>query len=379
MSSLEKVMDFLLDLKQRCRGISFVLILATTAFLGFVFFSPVFITVFVLRLDAARYVVDSVISTWFALAVAAYEIIHGVKIVIQGDVSNINRHCSSLIVMNHRTRMDWMFYFSVQARYSSLRRFIISLKDDLRHLPGFGWAMQAKNFLFLKRNWDSDKERIQSTLKHFASVNYYPQLLFFPEGTDFQPSSRQKSQEYAKKNDLMDYEYVLHPRTTGFNAVLSCMKLYNNLGQVIDVTVAYPQNILQNETDLLTGNIPREIVFTVEAFDIDKLPSDSENQLAQWLINRWHKKEQLLADFYDKKQRLNTNGLDNIQNLDVERDNKLYLIGALIFWVLVVGLNMWCLFYYATFRWIFFILCSLNTIISSALGFDQLFARLAIV
>lgn len=378
MSYFEKVMDSLPDIKQRCRGVSFVLILVSTAFLGFVVFSPVFFTVFILQLPVARWVVDTIVSTWFALAVATYELIYGVKIVIQGDVSKINKHCSSLIIMNHRTRLDWLFYFSIQARYSSLRRFIISLKDELRHAPGAGWAMQAKHFLFLKRNWETDRIRIESALKHFATVNYYPQLLLFPEGTDFQPSSRKKSKEYAKKHDLKDFEYVLHPRTTGFSAVLGYMKSYNNLEQIVDVTIAYPQNMLQNETELLTGNIPREIVFTVETFDINELPTTDDTVLAQWLEDRWCIKEERLTQFYECKHRTYSNGLDNNKNLDIERDTKLYLVGALIFWLVVSTLVVWCLVYYTTFRWIFITLCVLNTLVSCALGFDQLFARLSV-
>lgn len=377
MTLIEKAMDSLPGLKHRCRGVSFVLILFLTAFFGFVVCSPVFITVFILRLPSARWIVDTIISTWFALAVATYELVFGVKIVIQGDVTKIKKYCTSLIVMNHRTRLDWLFYFAVQARYSSLRRFKISLKDELKHAPGAGWAMQAKQFMFLKRNWDLDRVRIENSLKHFQHVNCSPQLLLFPEGTDFQAGSRSKSKQYAKKNDLPEYDYVLHPRTKGFNSILAYMRTYNNLQQVVDVTIAYPQNILQNETDLLSGNIPREIVFTAHAFNIDELPVDDEVELAHWLEGRWQNKEAFLKAFYENKQRSHTNGLDYEQNLDIERDTKLYTVAALVLWVVVSMVTMWSLVYYVICRWVFFGLCVLNGIISTTVGFDTLFARLS--
>lgn len=379
MSLIEQAMASLSGLKKRCRGVSFVLILTVTAFLGFVVFSPVFITVFVLKLPSARWIVDSIISTWFSLAVATFELVYGVKIAVRGEVNKINKYCSSLIIMNHRTRLDWLFYLAIQARYSSLRRFIISLKDALRHAPGAGWAMQAKQFLFLKRNWDQDKIRIENSLKHFECVNYCPQLLLFPEGTDLTPFTRVKSKQFAKKNDLPEYEYVLHPRTTGFTSVLGYMKSYNNLQQILDVTIAYPQNILQNETDLLSGNIPREIVFTVKAFDVDELPVHSETELARWLAERWREKESFLTAFYENKHRIDTNGFDFNQNLDIERDFILYSVGALLFWAIVSVATLWCLIFYINFRWTFICLCVLNTVISSTTGFDVLFSRLAVM
>ena len=45
---------------------------------------------------------------------------------------------SALIIMNHRCRLDWMFYLMVMVRNGRLDRKKIILKDDLRLLPGPG-------------------------------------------------------------------------------------------------------------------------------------------------------------------------------------------------------------------------------------------------
>ncbi|KAL4227365.1 Lysocardiolipin acyltransferase 1 [Mactra antiquata] len=379
MSFIEQGMDMLQNLKLRCRGITFVAILVSTAFLGFVVFSPLFITVFALKLQCARWIVDTVISSWFALAVATYEFIYGVNIVINGDVSRMDKYCSSLIIMNHRTRLDWLFYFSVQARYCSLRRFIISLKDGLRYAPGAGWAMQAKQFIFLRRNWEEDKVRIENGLKHFSHVNYNPQLLLFPEGTDFTPYTRSKSKEYAKKNDLPDYEFVLHPRTTGFVSVLGFMKNYNDLKQIVDVTIGYPQNMLQNETELLNGNIPREIVFNIQTFDAADLVSKDESELSKWLEERWAVKETYLKSFYELKTPITANGLSLNKNIDIERETYLFLIGVMLFWIFITFSTVWCLIFYTYYRWVFFTLTIVNTVIGVFVGFDHLFAKMSLI
>lgn len=358
-------------------GILFLLSLFITALVGFIVLSPVYLLGFILRLQCAQWVYDTLMGSWFAFAVTCYEVIYGVKIVIQGDVTKMNKNRCSLIVMNHRTRLDWLFYFAVQARYGSLRRLKIVLKDDIRHIPGAGWAMQGAQFIFLKRKWGTDRARILNALRYFKSCKVCPQLLLFPEGTDFQPFSRQRSREYAERNDLEDYEYVLHPRTLGFTSMVSYMKKYNKLDQVVDITVSYPESILQREIDLVTGNIPRVIVFTVETFDLEEIPSENDALLARWLEDRWMKKEIFLKEFYKFKDYGCKNGFTAEQNLEVERDTMAYLVGALAFWLLVLFITWYCLFTSTYFCWLLFWSVPGCVIISTAVGFDNLFQMIS--
>ena len=45
-------------------------------------------------------------------------------------------------------------------------------------------------------------------------------MVYFPEGTDLHPGGIKRSREFAEKNNLPQYEYVLHPRVTGFSFIL---------------------------------------------------------------------------------------------------------------------------------------------------------------
>lgn len=367
---------------QRCKGALLVFVLFMTALSGFLFFSPVFIAVFAIKSRSSRWIVDSIISTWFALAVGTYEYLNGVKIVVTGDVRQMSKNRTALIVMNHRTRVDWLFFFSVQARFGSLRRFKISLKDELKHVPGAGWAMQAAHFLFLKRNWDLDRVRIENSFKHLADYDYCPQLLLFPEGTDLAPSSREKSRQYAKKNDLEDYNYVLHPRTTGFTSVVNYMKKYNQLDQIIDVSVSYPQNVLQRETALIHGDLPREIVFHINCYDIKDVPSESEPALGRWLEERWREKEEYLKKFYENLENRNTvgapdNGYTTAQNVEIERNTSASLIGAFLFWAALCSLILLFFIYSSLFRWYLLLASIAITCISTTVGFDTFLISLA--
>ena len=375
MTLLDRILEYLPVAKQRFRGVVLVSVLFFTCSAGFIVFGPIFILVHVFRLSTTHWVIDTIVSTWFALAVAMFELFIGVKVVVKGDVTKMNKHSCSLIVMNHRTRLDWLFLFSLQARYASLKRFKISLKEGLKGIPGAGWAMQAANFLFLKRSWDIDRERIEHSLKQFEGYDYHPQLLLFPEGTDLQPVSREKSRQYAKKNDLPNYEYVLHPRTTGFASVVTYMKEHNDLDQVCDVTISYPQNILQRETDVIYGDIPREVVFTVNCFSLNEIPTGSDPQLARWLEERWAVKEAYLKTFYEGEENIVEagNGFSEGQNAEVERDLWLYSIATIFFWFIVCSITICLLIYSQMFRWFFLVSAVFYTVINSSIGIDKLF------
>ena len=50
------------------------------------------------------------------------------------------------------------------------------------------------------------------------------QILIFPEGTNLTPNTKKYSDEFAKKNNLLKFDYVLHPRVTGFSYVTNFLK-----------------------------------------------------------------------------------------------------------------------------------------------------------
>ena len=67
--------------------------------------------------------------------------IYRVKFHVTGDL--IEHSKPSLIIMNHRTRLDWLFFFSALYKMDPwlLTTEKISLKAGLKQIPGAGWAM----------------------------------------------------------------------------------------------------------------------------------------------------------------------------------------------------------------------------------------------
>ncbi|XP_051507621.1 lysocardiolipin acyltransferase 1-like [Myxocyprinus asiaticus] len=277
------------------RGLYFIITLFLASFFGSIFMLGPVLPVMLMSPAWYRWITDRIVATWFTLPVALLELVFGVKVVITGDGFVPGER--SVIIMNHRTRLDWMFLWCCLLRFSYLRLEKICIKAALKVVPGFGWAMQVASFIFIHRRWDEDRSHMTNMLEYFCHIREPVQLLLFPEGTDLTENTRAKSDEFAEKNGLPKYEYVLHPRTTGFTFIVDTLYKGQNLDAVHDITVAYPQNIPQTERHLVLGLFPREIHFHVRRYPVWTLPR-SAAQLQLWCQERWMEKERRLHDFY---------------------------------------------------------------------------------
>lgn len=100
----------------------------------------------------------------------------------------------------------------------------ISLKAPLKKIPGAGWAMSSGSYIFLDRNFENDKPVLERIVKYYSGSEKKYQILLFAEGTDKGERATRLSDAFADKNGLPRYEYVLHPRTTGFKFLMELMK-----------------------------------------------------------------------------------------------------------------------------------------------------------
>nr|XP_032819766.1 lysocardiolipin acyltransferase 1 isoform X2 [Petromyzon marinus] len=229
-------------------GVYFATMLFLGSFLGSVFMLGPFLPLLLVNPPWYRWLTDRIVATWLTLPVALLELVFGVKVVVTGDGFRPGER--SVIIMNHRTRLDWMFLWNCLLRSSYLRLEKICLKSTLKHVPGFA-------------------------------------------------NTKARSDQFAEKNGLPKYEHVLHPRTTGFTHIVQRLHSGGKLDCVHDVTVAYPCSFPQNELQLLAGRFPHEIHFHVRRHPVSTLPLDSAG-LAAWCCDRWLDKEAMLRSFYER-------------------------------------------------------------------------------
>ncbi|CAL8296579.1 unnamed protein product [Arctogadus glacialis] len=311
------------------RGLYFVVTLFLGSFFGSVFMLGPFLPLMLVSPAWYRWITDRIVATWLTLPVSLLELVFGVKVVITGDGFIPGER--SVIVMNHRTRLDWMFLWCCLLRYSYLRMEKICLKAVLKAVPGFGWAMQMACFVFIQRRWEDDRKHMESMLGYFCDIREPLQLLLFPEGTDLTENTRARSDEFAVKNGLPKFEYVLHPRTTGFTFIVETLRKADNLDAIHDITVAYPKNIPQTERHLIMGHFPREIHFHVRRYPVASLPASSE--LQAWCQQRWVEKEARLRDFYSAEPRaFDREGVARVPPCKTELRVALIKAASLLYW-----------------------------------------------
>ncbi|KAJ2951120.1 hypothetical protein O0L34_g5508 [Tuta absoluta] len=264
-----------------------------------------------------RKVTDLLFALWELYPVALFQCCFKTHLHHFGDY--LNPHESTIVILNHRTRVDWNYvwialYHATQEALKekcsckeqreeqsdmfdvggkSKIKFV--LKDELKVVPGLGWIMQLNFFLYVKRAWREDQLSLTQFADYYARLKYPCRLVLFPEGTDLSEDNRTKSHKFADANKLPHYEYVLHPRTTGWAALCSRMR-GAGLASVYDVTLAY-DTPAQTEVDLLRGNIPRHVYVHVKRYSIQQVPSE-DDALRSWINNRWMDKESSLRKFY---------------------------------------------------------------------------------
>ncbi|XP_035759531.1 lysocardiolipin acyltransferase 1 isoform X2 [Egretta garzetta] len=335
------------------KGIYFVLALFLGSFFGSIFMLGPFLPLMFISPAWYRWITDCIVATWLTLPVALLEMVFGAKVVVTGDGFVPGER--SVIIMNHRTRMDWMFLWNCLLRYSYLRLEKICLKSSLKSIPGFGsfatisglcnictdqlirlsylcsppirrmehlkrmqayrrgWAMQVAAFVFIQRKWEDDKSHFEKMLDYFCDIREPLQLLIFPEGTDL----------------------------TG-----------DNLDAIHDITVAYPQNIPQTEKHLLNGNFPKEIHFHVRRYPIETVPTSKE-ELQLWCRKRWEEKEERLRHFYEGGKCFSATGQSIIPPCKSELRVLTVKCVSLLYWT-VFPLGMLALLYLYSFaRWYF--------------------------
>ncbi|XP_073070848.1 lysocardiolipin acyltransferase 1 [Manis javanica] len=334
------------------KGIYFILTLFWGSFFGSIFMLGPFLPLMLISPSWYRWINNRLVATWLTLPVALLETMFGVKVIITGDAFVPGER--SVIIMNHRTRMDWMFLWNCLMRYSYLRLEKICLKASLKSVPGFGWAMQAAAYIFIHRKWKDDKGHFEDMIDYFCDIREPLQLLIFPEGTDLTENSKARSNDFAEKNGLQKYEYVLHPRTTGFTFVVDRLREGENLDAVHDITVAYPHNIPQTERHLLHGDFPEEIHFHVHRYPVGTLPTSKED-LQLWCHRRWEEKEERLRSFYQGEKNFYFTGQTVIPPCKSELRVLVVKFLSILYWTLFSPAMCLLIYLYSLVRWYFII------------------------
>jgi 1-acyl-sn-glycerol-3-phosphate acyltransferase len=280
-----------------------VLHLATTGSVIIIFG----IVKFVLPWQPLRLLINKVLNQLIAwYSIGNYLIINfGNDVEWQIDVDGeLRQNGWYLIIANHKSWLDILvlFYFAFQ-RVPAPKFF---LKRELLMMPFVGlgaWAldmpfMQRYSKAFLAKNPHLKGKDIETTRKSCEKFQDLPtSVINFVEGTRLTPQKLQKS----------SFNQLLNPRAGGIAFTLLAMgKLFDN---ILDVTLAYPENERQPMVDILKGRM-KKIVIKVETLEVtpdligDYFEDDTfKAQFQEWLNKRWQRKDKLLQQIAEQANR----------------------------------------------------------------------------
>eukprot|EP00741_Cyanophora_paradoxa_P025218 tig00000350_g24343.t1 len=238
-----------------------------------------------------------------SLAVLVVDNSPSIEFLYGGDTATPNEN--GIVVLNHLSYVDWAFIYGLSKRNEKLGALKFLLKDPIKYIPGFGWGMWMLDWLFMKRNWESDRPRILRALDRLSqdctSNGLKLWIAIFPEGTRYTPKKLAAAQEFAKKRDLPVPENVLVPRVKGFVTCVNGLR-EKAIPAIYDVTIVYVgfKGGIPSIRQILFDDAPgRKVVLHLKRIPVTDVPTDEE-ALGKWLQSRWVEKDKAMAEYKAK-------------------------------------------------------------------------------
>ncbi len=230
---------------------------------------------------------------WWGMCVSGAKRLNKSHILVTG--SKVPLHENAIIVSNHQQMPDIPTIMALAKSKGCLGDLKFFVKDVLKWVPGVGWGMLFMDCVFVKRNWSSDSDHILKTFSNLVDNKVPVWLVSFVEGTRARLHKIEASREFAVSHGLKPLEHVLLPRTKGFAATVEGLR--EHVSAVYDLTIGYEEGV-PTLWQYIKGSVHR-IHLHVRRFPLEELPT-LEEDVRQWLMDRWTEKDQLLDRFYEQ-------------------------------------------------------------------------------
>lgn len=216
-------------------------------------------------------------------------------------VKGLSQDAWYLMFSNHRSWTDIVVLCYVFKDSIPMPKFF--LKQQLLYVPFIGMACWALDMPFMRRysreyllrNPEKRGQDLHTTRRSCAKFKHIPTTVVnYVEGTRFTEPKHAKSKA--------GYQHLLQPKSGGIAYTLAAMG--EQFDQIIDVTLAYPDNTEQPFKDMLMGRMKR-IVVDVELLPINEQVSGDyfndkkyKRQFQLWLGEVWQRKDAKLDSIY---------------------------------------------------------------------------------
>ena len=230
-------------------------------------------------------------GTWWGWCVTFARKFNRTGIVFSGE--DVPQRENVIIVVNHQQMPDIAALMDFSRTKDSLGDLKFFVKTAIKWFPGVGWGMQFLDCPFVKRNWTADRDTVTRTFRHIVDHDVPVWLVSFVEGTRSTVAKIESGRDYARSQGLTLTRHVLPPRSKGF--VASVQGLGDHVIAVYDVTIGYIDGV-PNLWQFIKGSV-QQVHMHVRRFPVEDLPQ-IEDDLRQWLLDRFVEKDRLLEHFY---------------------------------------------------------------------------------
>ncbi|WP_434360909.1 acyltransferase [Parasalinivibrio latis] len=246
---------------------------------------------------------DRVMWGWATTNQKAFELTNpGLRWEIDGG-EGLNRNSWYLVICNHLSWADIVVLASVLRNRAPMPKFF--LKQELLYVPFLGVACWALDMPFMKRysrsyllkNPEKRGEDLKTTRKSCEKFRHNPTTVVnYVEGTRFTSDKHLKTKS--------PYQHLLPPKSGGIAYTLDVMG--EQFDQIVDVTIAYPDNTVTPFMDMLTGKMGR-IVVSIRTLPVDEQvrgdyfnDKQYKRRFQLWLNDVWAAKDNLLASLLNR-------------------------------------------------------------------------------
>lgn len=243
---------------------------------------------------------NKVMWLWATVNAAILEISNDVEWDIE-EIEGLEKNGWYLMISNHLSWTDIVVLCCVFKDRIPMPKFF--LKQQLLYVPFIGMACWALDMPFMRRysreyllrNPHKRGQDLATTRRSCAKFQHTPTTVVnYVEGTRFTSEKQAKSRA--------GYQYLLQPKSGGIAYTLAAMG--EQFDNIIDVTLAYPNNPNQPFKEMLMGKMSK-IVVRVDVLPVDeKVTGDYFNDkpfkrdFQRWLAERWEKKDKRLDDIH---------------------------------------------------------------------------------
>ncbi|ELC0660697.1 acyltransferase [Vibrio fluvialis] len=256
------------------------------------------------RLKAmATSMADKAMWLWATLNARILAMSNRVEWDIQGG-EGLSKQGWYLMISNHLSWTDIVVLCCVFKDRIPMPKFF--LKQQLLYVPFVGMGCWALDMPFMRRysreylirHPHKRGQDLATTRRSCEKFKFHPTTVVnYVEGTRFT--------QYKQRATRSPYQHLLAPKSGGIAYTLAAIG--EQFSNIIDVTLAYPDNTDKPFRDMLMGRMHR-IVVRIRVLPVDEqVRGDYFNdkpykrQFQQWLTALWQRKDQQLAKLYQSK------------------------------------------------------------------------------